>query len=62
MLNVGALLGPGIFALTGVILKSVGSVGLLLTFWLIAPVFAVGTCPSAQPTPVALYTLIGLFS
>ncbi|KAI0322592.1 amino acid transporter [Amylostereum chailletii] len=40
MLNLGALLGPGIFAVTGVILNSVGSVGLLLTFWLITPIFA----------------------
>ncbi|TFY83294.1 hypothetical protein EWM64_g724 [Hericium alpestre] len=39
-LNLGQLLGSGIFSVPGVVLNSVGSVGLLLTFWLIAPVFA----------------------
>ncbi|TFY64544.1 hypothetical protein EVG20_g5906 [Dentipellis fragilis] len=39
-LNLGELLGSGIFSVPGVILKSVGSVGLALTLWLIAPVFA----------------------
>ena len=42
MLNLGALLGPGIFAVSGVVLASVGSVGLLLSFWVLAPVFAYG--------------------
>ncbi|KAI0033073.1 amino acid/polyamine transporter I [Vararia minispora EC-137] len=41
MLNLGGLLGPGIFAVSGVILSSVGSVGLLLVFWLIAPMFSI---------------------
>lgn len=40
MLNLGQLLGSGIFSVPGVILNSVGSVGLLLSFWIIAPVFA----------------------
>ncbi|KAA1467531.1 amino acid transporter [Dentipellis sp. KUC8613] len=40
MLNLGQLLGSGIFSVPGVILNSVGSVGLLLTLWLIAPIFA----------------------
>ncbi|TFY70469.1 hypothetical protein EVG20_g2536 [Dentipellis fragilis] len=40
MLNLGQLLGSGIFSVPGVVLNSVGSVGLLLTFWLIAPIFA----------------------
>ncbi|KZV68282.1 amino acid transporter [Peniophora sp. CONT] len=40
MLNLGALLGPGIFAVSGVVLASVGSVGLLLSFWILAPIFA----------------------
>ncbi|THH20726.1 hypothetical protein EW146_g687 [Bondarzewia mesenterica] len=40
MLNLGQLLGSGIFSVPGVILNSVGSVGLLLAFWIIAPIFA----------------------
>ncbi|KAI0064764.1 amino acid transporter [Artomyces pyxidatus] len=40
MLNLGQLLGSGIFSVPGVVLNSVGSVGLLLTFWIIAPIFA----------------------
>ncbi|KAI0049804.1 amino acid transporter [Auriscalpium vulgare] len=40
MLNLGQLLGSGIFSVPGVVLNSVGSVGLLLTFWVIAPIFA----------------------
>ncbi|TFY78697.1 hypothetical protein EWM64_g5317 [Hericium alpestre] len=39
-LNLGELLGSGIFSVPGVILNSVGSVGLALTFWLIAPILA----------------------
>jgi len=40
MLNLGAILGSGIFSTPGVILNSVGSVGMLFFFWIIAPVFA----------------------
>ena len=43
MLNLGQLLGSGIFSVPGVVLDSVGSVGLFLSFWAIAPVFALGS-------------------
>ncbi|KLO17392.1 amino acid transporter [Schizopora paradoxa] len=39
MLNLGQILGSGIFSTPGVILNSVGSVGMLLLFWIIAPIF-----------------------
>lgn len=42
MLNLGQMLGSGIFSTPGVILNSVGSVGLLLLFWVLAPLFAYG--------------------
>ncbi|KAH8118037.1 amino acid transporter [Phellopilus nigrolimitatus] len=40
MLNLGQMLGSGIFSVPGVILNSVGSTGLFLLAWLLAPVFA----------------------
>lgn len=42
MLNVGQMLGSGIYAVPGVILKGVGSVGLLFVAWILAPIFAGG--------------------
>ncbi|KAG2145340.1 amino acid/polyamine transporter I [Suillus bovinus] len=42
MLNIGQILGAGIYSVPGVILNSVGSVGLLFVFWLLAPLFALG--------------------
>ncbi len=42
MLNLGQLLGSGIFSVPGVVLDSVGSVGLSLSLWLISPIFALG--------------------
>ncbi|KAG2126693.1 amino acid/polyamine transporter I [Suillus cothurnatus] len=42
MLNVGRMLGAGIYSVPGVILNSVGSIGLLFVFWLLAPLFALG--------------------
>lgn len=42
MLNLGQMLGSGIFSTPGVILNSVGSIGLLLLFWVLAPLFAYG--------------------
>ncbi|KAG2126696.1 amino acid/polyamine transporter I [Suillus cothurnatus] len=42
MLNVGQMLGAGIYSVPGVILNSVGSIGLLFVFWLLAPLFALG--------------------
>jgi hypothetical protein len=44
MLNFGELLGSGIFSVPGVVLGSVGSVGLSLSFWAISPMFAFGMC------------------
>jgi hypothetical protein len=43
MLNLGQLLGSGIFSVPGIVLDSVGSVGLSLSVWAIAPVFALGS-------------------
>ncbi|KAH9003017.1 amino acid transporter [Lactarius hatsudake] len=40
MLNLGQLLGSGIFSVPGVVLNSVGSIGLSLSFWAISPIFA----------------------
>ncbi|KAF9048611.1 amino acid/polyamine transporter I [Panaeolus papilionaceus] len=40
MLNVGQMMGSGIYAVPGVMLNSVGSIGLLLAYWIIAPLFA----------------------
>ncbi|KAH9043460.1 amino acid transporter [Lactarius hengduanensis] len=40
MLNLGQLLGSGIFSVPGVVLNSVGSIGLSLSFWAISPMFA----------------------
>ncbi|KAF6757233.1 amino acid transporter [Ephemerocybe angulata] len=42
MLNIGQITGSGIYAVPGVILNSVGSIGLLLTYWVITPLFAFG--------------------
>ncbi|PPQ64604.1 LOW QUALITY PROTEIN: hypothetical protein CVT26_002002 [Gymnopilus dilepis] len=42
MLNVGQIIGSGIYAVPGVILNSVGSIALLLAFWILAPIFAFG--------------------
>ncbi|EJD06554.1 amino acid transporter [Fomitiporia mediterranea MF3/22] len=39
MLNLGEMLGSGIFSVPGVILNSVGSVGMFLLAWVLAPVF-----------------------
>ncbi|KAG2369071.1 amino acid permease-domain-containing protein [Suillus spraguei] len=41
-LNIGQMLGAGIYSVPGVILNSVGSIGLLFTFWLLSPLFALG--------------------
>ncbi|KAI0264380.1 amino acid/polyamine transporter I [Gloeopeniophorella convolvens] len=40
MLDLGQLLGSGIFSVPGAILNSVGSIGLSLSFWFIAPMFS----------------------
>ena len=42
MLNLGQILGSGIFSVPGVVLDSVGSVGLALSFWVVSPIFALG--------------------
>ena len=36
------MLGSGIFSVPGVVLNSVGSVGLFLIAWILAPLFAYG--------------------
>jgi amino acid transporter len=40
MLNLGFMLGAGIYSVPGVVLNSVGSIGLSFVFWLLAPLFA----------------------
>ncbi|OJA10306.1 hypothetical protein AZE42_05554 [Rhizopogon vesiculosus] len=40
MLNLGYMLGAGIYSFPGAVLNSVGSIGLLLVFWLLAPLIA----------------------
>ncbi|KAH8994984.1 amino acid/polyamine transporter I [Lactarius akahatsu] len=40
MLNLGQLLGSGIFSVPGAVLNSVGSIGLSLSFWAISSMFA----------------------
>ncbi|TFK27132.1 amino acid transporter [Coprinopsis marcescibilis] len=40
MLNIGQITGSGIYSVPGVMLSSVGSIGLLLLYWLITPLFA----------------------
>ncbi|KAF9474234.1 amino acid transporter [Pholiota conissans] len=42
MLNIGQITGSGIYAVPGAILSSVGSIGILLVFWVVAPIFASG--------------------
>ncbi|KAF9533817.1 amino acid transporter [Crepidotus variabilis] len=39
MLNVAQMIGAGIYAVPGVILTSVGSTGLFLIYWVLAPLF-----------------------
>jgi hypothetical protein len=40
MLNLGYMIGSGIYSVPGVVLNSVGSIGLLFVFWLLAPLLA----------------------
>ncbi|KAK2460340.1 hypothetical protein APHAL10511_007729 [Amanita phalloides] len=40
MLNMGQMVGSGIYAVPGVVLHSVGSIGMLFLCWIIAPLFA----------------------
>ena len=43
MLNLGQLLGSGVYSVPGAILSSVGSIGLLLIFWILGAIFAFGS-------------------
>jgi hypothetical protein len=43
MLNLGQTLGSGIFSVPGVVLNSLGSAGLSLSFWVISPIFSLGS-------------------
>lgn len=40
MLNIGQMTGSGIYAVPGVVLKSVGSVGMVFIYWILGPLFA----------------------
>ena len=44
MLNLGQLMGSGIYSVSSSVLTCVGSVGLFLMFWLISASFAFGEC------------------
>jgi hypothetical protein len=48
MLNLGQLLGSGIFSVPGVVLNSVGSIGLSLLLWAVTPMLALGTTIASQ--------------
>ncbi|KAH9987318.1 amino acid permease-domain-containing protein [Russula compacta] len=64
MLNLGQLLGSGIFSVPGVVLDSVGSVGLSLSFWTISPIFALAY-PRPRffvPTTFAIISVLLSFS
>ena len=39
-----SIAGVGVFSVAGPIVKSTGSVGLLLVYWLIGPIIALGLC------------------
>jgi hypothetical protein len=43
MLNLGQLLGSGVYSVPGAILSSVGSIGLLLISWILGAIFAFGS-------------------
>ena len=43
MLNLGQLLGSGVYSVPGAILSSVGSIGLLLIYWIIGAIVAFGS-------------------
>ncbi|KAF5327890.1 hypothetical protein D9619_004853 [Psilocybe cf. subviscida] len=40
MLNIGQITGSGIYAVPGIMYNSVGSIGMLLIYWIMAPIFA----------------------
>lgn len=67
MLNLGQLLGSGIFSVPGVVLNSVGSIGLSLSFWAATPMLALGTTIASKlPLRVLfvdpLFCLVALLS
>jgi hypothetical protein len=43
MLNLGQLLGSGVYSVPGAILSSVGSIGLLLISWILGAIFSFGS-------------------
>ena len=53
MLNLGEMLGSGIFSVPGIVLSSVGSIGMFFLAWLLAPIFAMGR--SCKYYPLTLY-------
>lgn len=59
MLNLGQLLGSGVFSVPGVVLNSVGSIGVSLSFWVIAPIFALGVNTVNRHAPhLLIYILV----
>ncbi|KAH9063884.1 amino acid transporter [Lactarius vividus] len=58
MLNLGQLLGSGIFSVPGVVLNSVGSIGLSLSFWAILSDVCAWCDPREQILPDAYFALL----
>jgi hypothetical protein len=59
MLNLGQLLGSGVFSVPGVVLNSVGSIGVSLSFWAISPIFALGASTVNRRAPrLLIYVLV----
>lgn len=42
MLNLGEMLGSGIFSIPGIVMRSLGSVGMFMLAWVLAPIFTFG--------------------
>lgn len=51
MLNLGQLLGSGVYSVPGAILSSVGSIGLLLISWILGAIFAFGSSSIWEERP-----------
>jgi len=62
MLNLGELLGSGIFSVPGVVLNTLGSVGLSLSFWAISPIFSLGSWLLFNNTPCSCHELPFFFA
>ncbi|KAG9126926.1 hypothetical protein FRC07_001390 [Ceratobasidium sp. 392] len=55
LLNISAMIGTGIFSTSSLILRSVGSVGMLLAMYIIAPLVTCGASLSSAEVPSINY-------